>query len=43
MEAGLTDTFHDMHFIVDLIDKDYRCKKPGPAVGTKYKKRHTKA
>ena len=40
MEAGLTDTLHDMGFIVDLIDAAAPApKRPGPKLGTKYAKR----
>ena len=40
MEAGLTDTLHDIDWIVELIDSlTPPPKKPGPAKGTKYKPR----
>ena len=40
MEAGLTDTLHDVHWIVELIDSlTSPPKKPGPAKGTKYQRR----
>ena len=40
MQAGLTDTLHDMGFIVDLIDAAAPApKRPGPKPGTKYAKR----
>ena len=37
MEAGLTDTAHDMEWIVGLIDANApEPKKPGPKPGTRY-------
>ena len=40
MAAGVTDTLHDMDWIVDLIDvRAPKRKKPGPKVGAKYKPR----
>ena len=40
MEAGLTDTLHDFHWIVELIDSlTPHPSKPGPAKGTKYRPR----
>ena len=43
MEAGLTDTLHDMEWIVGLIEDITKPpKKPGPKKGTKYASRKTK-
>ena len=43
MEAGLTDTLHDCEWIVELIDAMAMLpKKPGPAVGTKYRPRNAR-
>ena len=43
MEAGLSDTLHDMDWIIDLIDGITKPpKKPGPKKGTKYKPHKTK-
>ena len=40
MEAGLTDTLYDMDLIEQLVtDQAPTPKKPGPSVGTKYRKR----
>ena len=40
MEAGLTDTLHDVEWIVKLIDKTTVApKKPGPKKGSKYRPR----
>ncbi len=40
MEAGITDTLHDMEWIVGLIDAQApKPQRPGPKVGTRYKKR----
>ena len=42
MEAGLTDELHDGKWIVGLIDAmTPPPRKPGPAVGTKYRPRKT--
>ena len=42
MEAGLTNTLHDVEWIVDLIEKITRSpKKPGPKKGSKYRPRKT--
>ena len=42
MAAGVTDTLHDMDWIVDLIDaRAPKRKKPGPKVGAKYKPRES--
>ena len=39
MEAGLTDTLHDLEWIVGLIDANAPTpKKPGPKPGSKYQK-----
>ncbi len=43
MEAGITDTLHDMEWIVGLIDARAPVPaKPGPKVGTKYRARKSK-
>ena len=43
MEAGITDTLHDMEWIVGLIDaRAPKPKKPGPKAGTKYRARKSK-
>ena len=43
MEAGITDTLHDMERIVGLIDaRAPKSKKSGPKVGTKYQARKSK-
>ena len=43
MAAGLTDTLHDMEWIVGLIDaRAPKPLKPGPAKGTKYRARAPK-
>ena len=40
MEAGLTDTLYDMDLIEQLVtDQAPKPRKPGPAIGTKYRKR----
>ena len=42
MEAGLTKELHDCEWIVELIDAmTMPSKKPGPAVGSKYRPRKT--
>ena len=44
MEAGLTDTLHDMDWIVGLIEDITKPpKKPGPKKGTKYRPRRSKS
>ena len=43
MEAGITDTLHDMEWIVGLIDARAPVPaKPGPKVGAKYRERKSK-
>ena len=43
MEAGLTDTLHDMDWIVGLIEDITKpTKKPGPKKGTKYRPRRSR-
>jgi len=44
MAAGIDDTLRDMEWIVGLIDADTpKPKRPGPKVGTRYRKRRGKA
>ena len=43
MAAGITDTLHDMEWIVGLIDaRAPKPKRPGPRPGTKYRPRKSK-
>ena len=43
MEAGITDTLHDMEWVVGLIDaRTPKPQKPGPRPGTKYRPRKSK-
>ena len=43
MAAGITDTLHDMEWVVSLIDaRAPKPQKPGPRPGTKYRPRKSK-